>query len=153
MEPVRFDLDGQVALVTGAGRGIGHDLALALAAAGARSVAGVRRRGRGPGGLEAVELDLREGDSMRAAVDQVRPRILVNNAGLGTNPDALDATEDEWNELLEVNLRGLFFEPIATRPGLLSASVLSGNEHSQGPRPGRNAKPARAPSKGTRACS
>jgi NAD(P)-dependent dehydrogenase (short-subunit alcohol dehydrogenase family) len=39
----------------------------------------------------------------------VRPTILVNNAGVGTNHDALDATEDEWNELLEVNLRGLFF--------------------------------------------
>jgi NAD(P)-dependent dehydrogenase (short-subunit alcohol dehydrogenase family) len=39
----------------------------------------------------------------------VRPTILVNNAGVGTNHDALDATEDEWNELLDVNLRGLFF--------------------------------------------
>jgi NAD(P)-dependent dehydrogenase (short-subunit alcohol dehydrogenase family) len=67
MEPVRFGLDGQVALVTGAGRGI------------------------------------------RAAIDKVRPTILVNNAGVGTNHDALDATEDEWNELLDVNLRRLFF--------------------------------------------
>jgi NAD(P)-dependent dehydrogenase (short-subunit alcohol dehydrogenase family) len=109
MEPVRFGLDGQVALVTGAGRGLGHDLALALATAGSRTVAGVRPRGRGPGGLEAVELDLRDGGSIRAAIDKVRPTILVNNAGVGTNHDALDATEGEWNELLDVNLRGLFF--------------------------------------------
>jgi NAD(P)-dependent dehydrogenase (short-subunit alcohol dehydrogenase family) len=47
----------------------------------------------------------------------VRPTILVNNAGVGTNPDALDATEDEWNELLEVNLRGLFFETYRYAPG------------------------------------
>jgi NAD(P)-dependent dehydrogenase (short-subunit alcohol dehydrogenase family) len=106
---VRSDLDGQVALVTGAGRGIGHDLALALAAAGARAVAGIRKRGEAPGGLEAVELDLRDVESIRAAIDEVRPTILVNNAGVGTNHDALEATEDEWDELLDVNLKGLFF--------------------------------------------
>jgi NAD(P)-dependent dehydrogenase (short-subunit alcohol dehydrogenase family) len=101
------DLDGQVALVTGAARGIGRDLALALAAAGARAVAGVR--GRRPAGLEAVELDLRDIGSIRAAIDAVRPTILVNNAGVGTNHDALDATEDEWDGVLDVNLKGLFF--------------------------------------------
>jgi NAD(P)-dependent dehydrogenase (short-subunit alcohol dehydrogenase family) len=106
---VRFDLDGQIARVTGAGRGIGHDLALALAAAGARAFAGIRRRGEAPGGLEAVELDLRDVESIRAAIDEVRPTILVNNAGVGTNHDALEATEDEWDELLDVNLKGLFF--------------------------------------------
>ena len=35
--------------------------------------------------------------------------VLVNNAGVGTNHDALDATEEEWDELLDVNLKGLFF--------------------------------------------
>jgi NAD(P)-dependent dehydrogenase (short-subunit alcohol dehydrogenase family) len=109
MEPVSFDLDGQVALVTGAGRGIGQDVALALADAGARAVAGVRPRGQGPRRLEAVELDLRDVDSIRAAIDEVRPTILVNNAGVGTNHDALDATEAEWEEVLDVNLEGLFF--------------------------------------------
>jgi NAD(P)-dependent dehydrogenase (short-subunit alcohol dehydrogenase family) len=39
----------------------------------------------------------------------VRPTILVNNAGVGTNHDALDATEAEWDEILDVNLKGLFF--------------------------------------------
>ena len=52
--------------------------------------------------------------SIRAAVDEVVARhgridVLVNNAGLGTNHDALDATEEEWDELMAVNLRGLFF--------------------------------------------
>jgi NAD(P)-dependent dehydrogenase (short-subunit alcohol dehydrogenase family) len=102
-------LDGQVALVTGASRGIGHDLALALADAGARVVAGVRRRGGEPEGLEGVDMNLRDVGSIRAAVDMVRPTILVNNAGVGTNHDALEATEDEWDELLDVNLKGLFF--------------------------------------------
>jgi NAD(P)-dependent dehydrogenase (short-subunit alcohol dehydrogenase family) len=102
-----FQLDGQVALVTGANRGLGHDLALALRDAGAAVVAGVRDRSAAP--VEAVELDLRDLPSIRRAVDEVRPDILVNNAGVGTNHDALDATEEEWDELLDVNLKGLFF--------------------------------------------
>ena len=102
-------LDGQVALVTGASRGIGHALTLALADAGARAVAGVRTPSDAPAGLEAVALDLRDVASVRAAVDQVSPTILVNNAGVGTNHDALEATEQEWDQVLDVNLKGLFF--------------------------------------------
>ena len=52
----RFDLGGQTALVTGASRGIGHDLALALAHAGATTLAGVRPGSPPPDGLDAVEL-------------------------------------------------------------------------------------------------
>jgi NAD(P)-dependent dehydrogenase (short-subunit alcohol dehydrogenase family) len=111
MEQPSFDLTGRVALVTGANRGIGHDLALALAGAGATVVSAVRD-GEGP--TETVHVDLRDIGSIRAAVDHVVDRhgkldVLVNNAGLGTNHDALDATEEEWDELMAVNLRGLFF--------------------------------------------
>jgi NAD(P)-dependent dehydrogenase (short-subunit alcohol dehydrogenase family) len=105
---VDFRLDGKVALVTGASRGIGHDVALALAEAGANVVAGVREPAAAAS-VDAVELDLRDVASIRRALDEVKPDILVNNAGLGTNHDALDVTEAEWDELLEVNLRGLFF--------------------------------------------
>jgi NAD(P)-dependent dehydrogenase (short-subunit alcohol dehydrogenase family) len=122
MDQPSFDLDGQVALVTGAGRGIGRDLVLALAAAGAR-VAGVRSPNgeavvvvaRDAGGdAEAVTLDLTDRASIDRAVEETVGRfgrldILVNNAGLGTNHDALDATEEEWDELFAVNVRGLFF--------------------------------------------
>jgi NAD(P)-dependent dehydrogenase (short-subunit alcohol dehydrogenase family) len=124
MEYPRFDLEGQVALVTGASRGIGRDLVLALAHAGATVVAAARslkdaeavgEEVRGSGGLaEAVALDLADRGSIdRAVTDAVRLAghldILVNNAGLGTNHDALDATEEEWDELFAVNVRGLFF--------------------------------------------
>jgi NAD(P)-dependent dehydrogenase (short-subunit alcohol dehydrogenase family) len=111
MEQPSFDLSGQVALVTGANRGLGHDIALALEGAGATVVSGVRGD---DAPTERVRLDLRDVASIRAAVEDVVARhgkldVLVNNAGLGTNHDALDATEEEWDELMAVNLRGLFF--------------------------------------------
>ena len=114
MEQPTFDLTGRVALVTGAGRGIGHDLALALQNAGAQVVAGVRDLVDRPEGVDALVLDLRDLSSIRTAVDSIVDRhgridILVNNAGVGTNHDALDATEEEWDEVLAVNLKGLFF--------------------------------------------
>ena len=110
----RFDLERHTALVTGSSRGIGHDLALALTQAGATTLAGVRPGSSPPEGLEPLELDLRDVASIRAGIDAAIERlgwldILVNNAGVGTNHDALDATEDEWDEVLDVNLKGLFF--------------------------------------------
>jgi len=124
MEYPRFDLDGQVALVTGASRGIGRDLVLTLAHAGAQVVAAARsvddaeavvEEVRADGGTAgSVELDLRDRASIDTAIDEAVDRfgrldILVNNAGIGTNHDALDATEEEWDELFAVNVRGLFF--------------------------------------------
>ena len=114
MDYPSFDLDGHVALVTGASRGIGHDLALALAHAGAQVVAGARSIVEfEEEGIHPVELDVRERRSVDAAVASAIERfgkldVLVNNAGLGTNHDALDATEEEWDELMAVNLKGAF---------------------------------------------
>ena len=114
MDYPSFDLDGHVALVTGASRGIGHDLALALAHAGAQVVAGARSiPDFEEEGIHSVELDVRERTSLDAAVASAIERfgkldVLVNNAGLGTNHDALDATEEEWDDLMAVNLKGAF---------------------------------------------
>ena len=123
-EPASFSIAGEAALITGATGGIGADLAVAFAVAGARvAVAGRRSaaasavvdRIRAAGG-EAVPLamDLTDRASIQGAIDATvaafgRLDILVNSAGLGTNHDAIDATEAEWDELFAVNVRGLFF--------------------------------------------
>ncbi len=122
MERPDFDLAGQVALVTGAGRGIGRDLARALAASGARVLAGVRDPEAADvtwaapdgGRVEPIVLDVTDVAGTRIAVDTAvathgRIDILVNNAGLGANHDALDVTEGDWDQMMAVNLRGLFF--------------------------------------------
>ena len=124
MTDATFSIAGQVALVTGATGGIGADLAAAFGAAGARvGVAGRRpdaaeavvERIRAAGGdAAAIGLDLTDRSSIDDAVAATvqafgRIDILVNNAGLGTNHDAIDATEAEWDDLFAVNVRGLFF--------------------------------------------
>lgn len=124
MEHLDFSLAGQVALVSGASRGIGHDLVLALARAGATVAAGARSADdvtelvgevadRGGRAL-AIELDVTDIASIERAVGGVladvgRIDILVNNAGLGMNHGALEVSEADWDEMMDVNLKGLFF--------------------------------------------
>ncbi len=124
MEQPNFELTGDVALVTGASRGIGADLAQALAGAGARVaiaardlaaldrlVAEIEAAG---GEATAVRMDMTSVASIRKGVAQVVSRfgrldILVNNAGLGANHPAEHVAESDWDEMMDVNLRGLFF--------------------------------------------
>lgn len=124
MEFPRFDLNGQVALVTGASKGIGYDLARAVAHAGAKVVVGARDKAaldllviqiEAEGGEAlALSLDMANLDDIRAAVAQTvahfgRLDILINNAGQGFNHDAVEVTEADWDEMFDVNLKGLFF--------------------------------------------
>ena len=119
-----FDLNGQVALVTGASRGLGQYFARALASAGADLILTSRRREDLAGfvaeiealGRKAValELDVRDEGSierMGAAAEAAfgRIHILVNNAGCNVRKPALDVSWDDWNLVLETNLRGSFF--------------------------------------------
>jgi gluconate 5-dehydrogenase len=119
-----FDLSGQVAVVTGGGSGLGRDLALALAEAGAHVVvpdldaglaeetaAAVRARGR-----EALALGLDVAD--RAAVARCfattverfgRLDILVNNAGIGRPRPTLEVPAEDWQRVFAVNVDGTFF--------------------------------------------
>jgi len=119
-----FDLSGQVAIVTGTSRGLGQYFARALARAGADLVLTARRRETLAAfeaeikalGRRAVslELDVRDQASIErmaaeaeAAFGQIH--ILVNNAGTNVRKPALDVTWDDWNLVLETNLRGTFF--------------------------------------------
>ncbi len=119
-----FRLDGQVALVTGASKGIGWDLAKALAHAGASVAVAARDQEslerladeiRLAGGEAlAVRLDVRDVGQISNAFGSVRDHfgsldVLVNNAGLGANQPAEDVKESDWDEMMDVNLRGLFF--------------------------------------------
>ena len=119
-----FDLHGKNALITGASRGLGLTFAKALARAGADVAITSRTLASLDGpraeiealGRRAVplELDVREEASIRRAVDAAhdalgRIDILVNNAGCNIRKRALDVTWDDWNTILDTNLRGPFF--------------------------------------------
>jgi NAD(P)-dependent dehydrogenase (short-subunit alcohol dehydrogenase family) len=120
----RFGLDGQVALVTGAARGIGRAISLALADAGADVALGLRQPGTADDVCAEIEalgrramavpMDVTRIDQIGPAVDAVVARfgrldILVNNAGLGPSNPAEDVTEPDFDLTMDVNVKGLFF--------------------------------------------
>ncbi|MCI0711874.1 MAG: SDR family oxidoreductase [Chloroflexi bacterium] len=124
MDYPSFDLTGQVAVVTGASKGIGYGIAKALANVGvkvavtARSIEKLNTLAAeiNDAGGEAVPfaLDVRSVENIRTIMGQIhdhfgRIDILVNNAGLGDNHPAVDVTEADWDSMMDVNLKGLFF--------------------------------------------
>jgi 2-deoxy-D-gluconate 3-dehydrogenase len=119
-------LAGRVAIVTGAGSGLGQATAIALAAEGAHVFVTelpdrlehgqetVNRIGSAGGSSEVVPLDVRDLGSITACVGAVvgksgRLDILVNNAGVNVRKPALEVTEADWDTVLDVNLKGAFF--------------------------------------------
>jgi NAD(P)-dependent dehydrogenase (short-subunit alcohol dehydrogenase family) len=119
-----FDLNGQVALVTGAARGLGRAIALALADAGADVALGLRDVEADSGVVEAVgaagrrvlplQMDVTDLDAARAAIDRAvaelgRLDVLVNNAGGGIDGMALDVTEADFDRVIELNVKSTFF--------------------------------------------
>jgi len=143
-------LGGQVAVITGAGRGIGAAIATRLAELGATVVLCGRRRAlleatadriaRVPGKAEAVECNVTELASVQALAAQVertygRVDILVNNAGIGGfNQPLHEVPPDAWDAILNTNLRGVYygircFAPMmirARRGDIVNISSLAG---------------------------
>jgi gluconate 5-dehydrogenase len=131
-----FDLTGKTALVTGASRGLGKHFALALAGAGAdvaitsRTLAALDDTARAIAALGRtafpVALDVRDHASIQAAVAGVQARfgridILVNNAGCNIRKPALDVAWEDWNTILDTNLRGPFFVAQAVARHMVAA--------------------------------
>jgi gluconate 5-dehydrogenase len=119
-----FDLTGKVALVSGTSRGLGQYFARALAKAGADLVITSRKissLASFQSEMEAmgrrvfpVPLDVRDYDSIQSAIQSAvghfgKLDILVNNAGCNVRKPALEVTWDDWNLILDTNLRGTFF--------------------------------------------
>lgn len=135
MSDALFDLTGQAAIVTGTSRGLGQYFARALAKAGADLVLTSRNRqsltkfeaeikalGRR---AVSLELDVRDPQSIqRMAADAESAfgqiHILVNNAGCNVRKPALEVTWDDWNLVLDTNLRGTFFVAQAVARGMIA---------------------------------
>jgi NAD(P)-dependent dehydrogenase (short-subunit alcohol dehydrogenase family) len=119
-----FTLNGQVALVTGAARGLGRAIALALAHAGADVALGLRDV-KADAGLAAeirkmgrkalpLQMDMRKMEEIFSAVEGAakefgRIDILVNNAGIAPENAAENVREEDFDETLDINLKGTFF--------------------------------------------
>ena len=126
MAGLSFDLTGKVAIITGSGSGIGRAIALGISQAGANVVV-TELPGKTDAAIEtadlvrkegkeaiSVELDVREIKSVNLMVEKViesfgRVDILVNNAGIIIRKKAIEILEKDWDCVMDVNLKGLFF--------------------------------------------
>ncbi len=134
MSDSQFSLTGRTALITGASSGLGVSFAKSCAAAGAKVVLAARRVDRldaladeiGREHCHVVALDVRSGQSVDdafVAMDRegIQPDIVVNNAGISRESFLANTPEEEWNSVLETNLRGVHLVSQAAATRLLAA--------------------------------
>ena len=138
MAPIDFSLTDKVVLVTGAGKGIGKEIALSCARAGADIVADsrttseveqvaeeVRKAGQR---AEAWQLDVAEVSSIEEFVGRTldafgRIDVLVNNAGVNKVQPALDYTEEDFDYIVDVNFKGTFFMSQMAAKSMIESGV------------------------------
>lgn len=119
-----FDLLGKITIITGGNQGIGFAIAKGLAGVGATVIIANRRAAEGQNAAEslkkeglnavAISTDVSNKSSVEALVSKVvsdfgRIDILVNNAGIVIRKPAEEISEEEWDRVMNINLRGLFF--------------------------------------------
>ena len=130
----RWTLQEKVAIVTGSGRGIGRGIAEEMAKRGAHTIVAERYEERGEevvsairdagGSATGIQTDVTNRESIRNLVDSVLEEhgtidILVNNAGTSVIADFIDGTEQQWDALLALNLRGLMSLTHAVLPHMV----------------------------------
>lgn len=144
-----FDLKGEKAIVTGGGQGLGREMALALAEAGAdvavvqrhaavaeQTAEEIRKLGRDS---FAMKVDVSKTEDIRNMVSAVKERfgkidILINNAGISHHAPAAELKEEDWDRMMDINLKGVFLgsqmvgrEMIKQRKGsIINIASMSG---------------------------
>ena len=127
-----FRLDGKSALVTGASSGIGAACAVALAQAGAHVFAAARRADKleglakdvqAEGGkMTPVSLDVTDHDAMATFIEEKGPfDILLNSAGMARHSPSMDTTEDDFDAVVDINLKSAYFLSQRVAKGLIKA--------------------------------
>lgn len=127
-----FRLDGKRALITGASSGIGLGCAAALAEAGAHVVCAARSADRLAGAVaaiqaaggraEALSVDQGDLDALTAALKAQEPfDVVLNSAGLARHGPALDTTPQDFDAVMNINLRGAYFLSVGAAQGMIQA--------------------------------
>jgi NAD(P)-dependent dehydrogenase (short-subunit alcohol dehydrogenase family) len=127
-------LNGKVALVTGGSRGIGLAIARALVHEGVQvavtgrsaahlSAARPAIEAAGPGKVETLQADIRKNEEVTRAIDATAARFggldfLINNAGVGIFADVAAMSAEQWSEIIDTNLTGIFYACHAALPHL-----------------------------------